>query len=275
MHERPLRVAVVGSGPAAFYAAGHLLASESPQAEVDLIERLPTPWGLVRLGVAPDHPNLKTVSRAFEKIAQRPGFRFLGNVEAGKTSRTTSSRACTTPSSTRSARRRIAGSGSRERIFGLVGATELVAWYNSHPDWPRVRPPSSERSSSATGTSRSTSRGCWRSLPRTRPHRHDRPRDRGDLVLRAARDRRPRSARARRRRGRRPSSRRWASSRRGRDRRRGRARARPGERGEARRRLEHRAAQRRDPAGLRRTVARREGSRGSPALPGLTGRDPR
>ena len=82
--ERPLRVAVVGSGPAAFYAAGHLLASDDPPAAVDMIERLPTPWGLVRLGVAPDHPNLKTASRAFEKIAQRPGFRFFGNVEVGR-----------------------------------------------------------------------------------------------------------------------------------------------------------------------------------------------
>ena len=82
--ENALRVAVVGSGPAAFYAAGHLLASEDPPTEVDMIERLPTPWGLVRLGVAPDHPNLKSVSRAFEKIAQRPGFRFLGNVEVGR-----------------------------------------------------------------------------------------------------------------------------------------------------------------------------------------------
>ena len=74
----------MGSGPAAFYAAGQLLASEDPPAEVDMIERLPTPWGLVRLGVAPDHPQLKTVSRAFEKIAARPGFRFLGNVEVGR-----------------------------------------------------------------------------------------------------------------------------------------------------------------------------------------------
>src|SRR5690349_3616461 len=79
----PLRVAVVGSGPAGFYAAGALLAADVP-VEVDLIERLPTPWGLVRLGVAPDHPNIKAVSRAFEKIAARPGFRFLGNVEVGR-----------------------------------------------------------------------------------------------------------------------------------------------------------------------------------------------
>src|SRR5438477_4492615 len=79
-----LRVAVVGSGPAGFYAAGQLLASEDPIVEVDLIDRLPTPWGLVRSGVAPDHPKIKDVSRAFEKIAARPGFRFLGNVEVGR-----------------------------------------------------------------------------------------------------------------------------------------------------------------------------------------------
>src|SRR5437588_10534712 len=79
-----LRVAVVGSGPAGFYAAGALLAADPP-AEVDMIERLPTPWGLVRLGVAPDHENIKAVSRAFEKIAARPGFRFFGNVEVGST----------------------------------------------------------------------------------------------------------------------------------------------------------------------------------------------
>src|SRR5438046_5804093 len=82
--DRSLRVAVVGSGPAGFYVAGALLASEEPRVEVDMIERLPTPWGLVRLGVAPDHPNIKAVSRAFEKIAARPGFRFLGNVEVGR-----------------------------------------------------------------------------------------------------------------------------------------------------------------------------------------------
>src|SRR4051795_13182489 len=79
-----VRVAVVGSGPAGFYAAGHLLDS-AEDAQVDMIERLPTPWGLVRLGVAPDHPKIKAVSKAFEKIAARPGFRFVGNVEAGAT----------------------------------------------------------------------------------------------------------------------------------------------------------------------------------------------
>src|SRR6202142_3912331 len=80
-----LRVAVVGSGPAGFYAADALLKSEEPTVEVDMIDRLPTPWGLVRLGVAPDHENIKAVSRAFERIAQKPGFRFFGNVEVGQT----------------------------------------------------------------------------------------------------------------------------------------------------------------------------------------------
>ena len=79
----PLRVAVVGSGPAGFYAAAALLDADEP-IEVDMIDRLPTPWGLVRLGVAPDHPKLKSVSRAFERIAAKPGFRFLGNVEIGR-----------------------------------------------------------------------------------------------------------------------------------------------------------------------------------------------
>src|SRR3954463_14494686 len=81
--DTPLRVAIVGSGPAGFYAAGALLSAETP-IEVDLIERLPTPWGLVRLGVAPDPPDIQAVSRAFEKSAAQPGFRFLGNVEVGR-----------------------------------------------------------------------------------------------------------------------------------------------------------------------------------------------
>src|ERR1700757_5506497 len=78
-----LHVAIVGSGPAGFYAADALLKSEDPRVEVDVLDRLPTPWGLVRLGVAPDHENIKAVSRAFEKTAARPGFRFFGNVEVG------------------------------------------------------------------------------------------------------------------------------------------------------------------------------------------------
>jgi ferredoxin/flavodoxin---NADP+ reductase len=138
--DAPLRVAVVGSGPAAFYATGALLASEDPQVEVDMIERLPTPWGLVRLGVAPDHPQLKTVSRAFEKIAARPGFRFLGNVEIGldvthdELSALYDAVIYAVGSQTD---RRLGIPG--EDLPGSWAATELVAWYNGHPDYQHLR----------------------------------------------------------------------------------------------------------------------------------------
>ena len=84
-----LRVAVVGSGPAGFYAAAALLASEL-EFEVDMLERLPTPWGLVRLGVAPDHPNIKAVSRAFEKTALSPASASSATSRSARTSSTTS-----------------------------------------------------------------------------------------------------------------------------------------------------------------------------------------
>jgi ferredoxin/flavodoxin---NADP+ reductase len=132
----PLRVAVVGSGPAGFYAAGALL---SAGAEVDLIERLPTPWGLVRLGVAPDHPNIKAVSRAFEKIAARPGFRFLGNVEVGRDlshEDLSGLYDAVIYSFGAAADRRLGIPG--EELRGSWAATELVAWYNAHPDYEQL-----------------------------------------------------------------------------------------------------------------------------------------
>jgi ferredoxin/flavodoxin---NADP+ reductase len=134
----PLRVAVVGSGPAGFYAAGSLLDAEVP-VEVDMIERLPTPWGLVRLGVAPDHPKLKTVSRAFERIAVKPGFRFLGNVEVG--------RDLTHADLTRLYDAVVYAFGAQtdrrleipgEELPGSWSATEFVAWYNGHPDFQEL-----------------------------------------------------------------------------------------------------------------------------------------
>ena len=135
----PLRVAVVGSGPAAFYAAGHLLASTDPPAEVDMIERLPTPWGLVRLGVAPDHPNLKTVSRAFERIAERPGFRFFGNVEVGEDvshAELMEHYDAVVYAVGAQTDRRLGIPG--EDLSGSWAATELVAWYNGHPDFQEL-----------------------------------------------------------------------------------------------------------------------------------------
>ena len=135
MSTPPLRVAVVGSGPAAFYAAGALLDADVG-AEVDMLERLPTPWGLVRLGVAPDHPNIKAVSRAFEKIAQKPGFRFLGNVEVGRDVSAEELQAlydAVVYAVGAQTDRRLGIPG--EDLPGSWAATEFVAWYNAHPDY--------------------------------------------------------------------------------------------------------------------------------------------
>jgi ferredoxin--NADP+ reductase len=133
-----MRVAVVGSGPAGFYAAGALLSADPP-AEIDMIERLPTPWGLVRLGVAPDHPKLKSVSRAFERIAEQPGFRFLGNVEFGRDIehvdlvRLYDAVIYAVGAQTD---RRLGIPG--EDLPGSWAATEFVAWYNGHPDYQEL-----------------------------------------------------------------------------------------------------------------------------------------
>ena len=138
MSTRRLRVAIVGSGPAGFYAAAHLLAADPP-AEIDLIERLPTPWGLVRLGVAPDHPNIKAVSRAFEKIAARPGFRFFGNVEVGRDvthEELTGIYDAVVYSVGAQTDRRLGIPG--EDLPGSWPATAFVAWYNGHPDFQEL-----------------------------------------------------------------------------------------------------------------------------------------
>jgi ferredoxin--NADP+ reductase len=133
-----LRVAVVGSGPAGFYAAAALLDADVP-VEVDMIERLPTPWGLVRLGVAPDHPKLKTVSRTFERIALKPGFRFFGNVEIGRDLSHADlellyDAVVYAVGSQTDRRLGIPG----EDLRGSWSATEFVAWYNGHPDFQEL-----------------------------------------------------------------------------------------------------------------------------------------
>jgi ferredoxin/flavodoxin---NADP+ reductase len=138
MADSSLRVAVIGSGPAGFYAAGALLDA-GLGIEVDMIERLPTPWGLVRLGVAPDHPKLKSVSRAFERIADKPGFRFFGNVEVGRDL----SHAdllelydAVVYAFGAQTDKRLGIPG--EDLPGSWSATEFVAWYNAHPDYQEL-----------------------------------------------------------------------------------------------------------------------------------------
>jgi ferredoxin/flavodoxin---NADP+ reductase len=133
--QRPLRIAVVGSGPSGFYAAGHLLAHHDRAVEVDMLERLPTPWGLVRSGVAPDHPKIKSVTRIFEKTAGHAGFRWFGNVEVGRDV----SRAdlidrydAVVYAIGAEAGRPLAVPGAD--LPGVAPATRFVGWYNGHPD---------------------------------------------------------------------------------------------------------------------------------------------
>lgn len=133
--ERPVRVAIVGSGPSGFYAAEALLKNER-HVLVDMFERLPTPFGLVRGGVAPDHQKIKTSARVYEKTAEREGFGYLGNVTVGKDITIAELRtfydAIVFASGAQTDRRMgIPG----EDIAGSHTATEFVAWYNGHPDY--------------------------------------------------------------------------------------------------------------------------------------------
>ncbi len=133
--EPPIRIAVVGSGPAGFYAAGHLLKDSAARFEVDMLERLPTPWGLVRSGVAPDHPKIKSVTRVYEKTASHPRFRFFGNITLGQhvTREDLLEHYHAIVYATGSPSDRPLGIPGEE-LPGSHAATEFVGWYNGHPD---------------------------------------------------------------------------------------------------------------------------------------------
>jgi ferredoxin--NADP+ reductase len=134
--DRPLRAAVVGSGPAGFFVAQHLLAKPDLAVTVDLYERLPTPFGLVRFGVAPDHEEIKRVTRQFDKVAANPDFRFFGNVDVGSHVTLDDLRdyyhiICFTTGAETDRRMGIPG----EDLARSHTATEFVAWYNGHPEY--------------------------------------------------------------------------------------------------------------------------------------------
>ena len=132
----PLRVAIVGSGPAGFYAAEALLTHPELEFEVDMLDRLPTPFGLVRAGVAPDHPKIKSVVKRYEKTAGHEAFRFFGNVTVG------ADVGAEELAGIYQAVIWAYGAGA-DRQLGIAGeglpgshaATEFVAWYNGHPDF--------------------------------------------------------------------------------------------------------------------------------------------
>ena len=131
----PLRVAIIGSGPSGFYAAEHL-QKKLPEVEIDMLDRLPTPYGLVRGGVAPDHPKIKSVTRIYDRIAVHPGFRFLGNVNVGADAEHAELRAfydAVIYATGAETDRQLGIPG--EALAGSHAATEFVGWYNGHPDY--------------------------------------------------------------------------------------------------------------------------------------------
>jgi ferredoxin--NADP+ reductase len=134
---QPLKVAVVGAGPAGFYAAAQLLSGKAIDGDVrvDLFDRLPTPYGLVRFGVAPDHPKIKSVIRVYDKVAAKDGFRFFGGVEIGRDleHRDLADRYDAVIYTTGASHDRRLGIPG-EDLPGSVAATDFVAWYNGHPD---------------------------------------------------------------------------------------------------------------------------------------------
>jgi len=141
MPDRAVRIAIIGAGPSAFYAAAALIKQEDVEVRVDLFDRLPAPYGLVRYGVAPDHQRIKSVAALYEKTASDPRVRFFGCVEFGKHITIDNLRPlydmvvfATGAQSDRSLG--IPG----EDLNGSMSATEFVAWYNGHPDYKDLNP---------------------------------------------------------------------------------------------------------------------------------------
>lgn len=132
----PLRVAIIGAGPSGFYVAEHLLQQQDYVVEIDLFDRLPTPYGLVRGGVAPDHQKIKAVTKTYEKTAQHPRVRFYGGVEFGTDlplalCRRLYHQVVYTTGAQTDRQMGIPG----EDLLGSHPATAFVAWYNGHPDF--------------------------------------------------------------------------------------------------------------------------------------------
>jgi len=132
----PLRVATVGSGPSAFYAVESLFKIQGLHVRCDMFDRLPTPYGLVRGGVAPDHQNIKSVVKVYQKTADNPGFRFFGKIKLGTDLQIDDLESCyhmivwaigCETDNTLG----IPG----ENLRGVHSATEFVGWYNGHPDY--------------------------------------------------------------------------------------------------------------------------------------------
>jgi ferredoxin/flavodoxin---NADP+ reductase len=139
--EKKFRIAIVGAGPAGYFTAQAFQNAQTNELTftIDMIERLPTPWGLVRSGVAPDHPKIKTVSKVFEKIAKESGFRLFANVELGKdiSLKDLRDQYDAVVLATGSSKGRKLGIPGEE-LSNCISAAAFVPWYNAHPDYVDV-----------------------------------------------------------------------------------------------------------------------------------------
>lgn len=135
-----LNIAIVGSGPAAFYTAASLI-ERAPDCSIDMIERLPTPFGLIRYGVAPDHEHTKNVMKAYSRTAQSPQVRFFGNVEIGREVSLSELRKLydAVVLAVGAARDRPLGVPGDDKP-GVIGSASFVGWYNGHPDFADLAP---------------------------------------------------------------------------------------------------------------------------------------
>lgn len=133
---RPLRVAIVGAGPSGFYAAGALLQQKDIHVSIDIFDRLPTPYGLVRYGVAPDHQKIKSVTKVFERTVRDSRVRYFGNVGLGEEISRDNLQSHYDQiiyATGASSDKQLGIPG--EELNGSFSATEFVAWYNGHPDF--------------------------------------------------------------------------------------------------------------------------------------------
>lgn len=143
--DRPLRVAIIGSGPAGIYAADALMKSDVP-VSIDLIERMPAPFGLIRYGVAPDHPRIKGIIAALHKVLDKPEVRLLGNIDFGTDLSLDDLHRfydAVIFATGADADRRLDIPGID--LEGSYGAADFVSWYDGHPDHPRTWPLTAER----------------------------------------------------------------------------------------------------------------------------------
>ena len=134
--------AVVGSGPAGFYTAEALEKAYGDQARIDILDRYPVPYGLIRFGVAPDHQSLKAVSKRYDKVVETAGVDFIGNVTVGKDISVAElldlyDAVILATGAPHDRKLGIPG----EELAGVVGSAEFVGWYNGHPDFAGLDPP--------------------------------------------------------------------------------------------------------------------------------------